>query len=76
MVVKQSLMKVNGLSNLAMSGHTLGSGYVSPKMKTVFFLPEGVLCASIYLLEHQGFSYDQEEDVDGVYGIDEYGFYI
>ena len=75
MVVKQNLMKVNGLSNLAMSGHTLGSGYVSPKMKTVFFLPEGVLCASIYL-EHQGFSYDQEEDVDGVYGIDEYGFYI
>ena len=69
-------MKVNGLSNLAMSGHTLGSGYVSPKMKTVFFLPEGVLCASIYLLEHQGFSYDQEEDVDGVSGVDEYGFYI
>lgn len=75
MVVKQSLMKVNGLSNLAMSGHTLGSGYVSPKMKTVFFLPEGVLCASIYL-EHQGFSYDEEEDGYGVYGVDEYGLYI
>ena len=66
MVVKQSLMKVNGLSNLAMSGHTLGSGYVSPKMKTVFFLPEGVLCASIYL-EHGYFEYDAEEDVD--YGV-------
>lgn len=61
---------------MAMSGHTLGSGYVSPKMKTVFFLPEGVLCASIHLLEHQEFSYDQVEDVDGVYGVDEYGFYI
>lgn len=42
---------------------SLGGGYQTPKVKVVLFQPEGVLCASIFNDEHQGFVLDTEEEL-------------
>lgn len=37
-------------------------GYVTPEVKIALIQPEGVLCSSVYN-EHQGFEFDQVEDL-------------
>lgn len=54
-------MVKNVLIKAAEGCHLLGGGYQTPKVKVVLFQPEGVLCASIFNEEHQGFELDLEE---------------
>lgn len=36
--------------------------YVSPEVKVILLHPEGVLCSSVFN-EHDGFTFDKEEDL-------------
>jgi hypothetical protein len=56
-------MVKNTASKMALSCHKLGGGYKSPEIKTVIFQPEGVVCASVFGLEHQSFTFDEVEDL-------------
>ena len=55
-------MVKSNVSKMALSCHKLG-GYKSPEIKTVIFQPEGVVCASVFLDEHQGFGFDEVDDL-------------
>ena len=54
-------MVKNEVSKMALSCHKLGGGYESPKIKTVFFQPEGVVCASVQGFFHESFMIDENE---------------
>ena len=57
-------MVKSNVSKMALSCHKLGGGYKSPEIKTVIFQPEGVVCASVFGgFEHQGFTFDDGEDL-------------
>ena len=56
------IMRINNVSKMALSCHRLWGEYESPKIKTVNFQSEGVLCVSVFL-EHQEFEFDTIEDL-------------
>ena len=57
-------MRINNVSKMALSCHRLWGEYESPKIKTVNFQSEGVLCVSVFGgFEHQGFTFDEGEDL-------------
>ena len=53
---------MKNFSEMALSCHSFKSGYEAPKIKTVIFQSEGVVCASVFL-EHQAFEFDKVEDL-------------
>ena len=56
-------MVKSNVSKMALSCRKLG-GYKSPEIKTVIFQPEGVVCASVFGgFEHQGFTFDDVENL-------------
>jgi hypothetical protein len=45
-----------------LSGLEQAREYASPEIRTIYFQPEGVLCSSVFN-EHQGFEFDDAEDL-------------
>ena len=56
---------------MALSCHSFVGRYKSPEIKTVHFLSEGVMCSSVWGIEHEDFDMGESYDLDEIfYGLE------